>query len=140
MMRPQRVRRIATQGGAMPQYLMLIYNPVESPLSPAEQAAMMPRWNEFTQSLNDAGLLVAGDALQGIDVATTVRVRDGQTQITDGPFAETKEFLAGYYVVESPDLDTVLAHADRIPNITYGSLEIRPVLDQSALPSASNGV
>jgi hypothetical protein len=124
----------------MPQYMLLIYNPVESPLSPEEMAAQSAAWGEYTQSLKDAGLFVGGDGLQGIDVATTVRVRDGQTQITDGPFAETKEFLAGYYVVESPDLDTVLAHADRIPNITYGSLEIRPVLDQSALPSASNGV
>jgi hypothetical protein len=124
----------------MPQYMLLIYNPVESPLSPEEMAAQSAAWGEYTQSLKDAGLFVGGDGLQGIDVATTVRVRDGQTQITDGPFAETKVFLAGYYVVESPDLDTVLAHADRIPNITYGSLEIRPVLDQSALPSASNGV
>jgi hypothetical protein len=121
----------------MPQYLMLIYNPVESPLSPAEQAAMMPRWNEFTQSLKDAGLLVAGDALQGIDVATTVRVRDGQTQITDGPFAETKEFLAGYYQLDAADLDTVLAHADRVPNVSYGSIEIRPILDLSARESAA---
>jgi hypothetical protein len=124
----------------MPQYMLLIYNPVESPLSPEEMAAQSARWGEYTQSLMDAGLFVGGDALQGVDVATTVRVRDGQTQITDGPFAETKEFLAGYYLLESPDLDTVLAHADRIPNITYGSLEIRPILDQSALPSASNGV
>jgi hypothetical protein len=115
---------------------MLIYNPVESPLSPEEQAAMMPRWNEFTQSLMDAGLFVAGDALQGVDVATTVRVRDGQTQITDGPFAETKEFLAGYYLLEAPDLDTVLAHADRVPNVSYGSVEIRPLLDRSAMESA----
>jgi hypothetical protein len=124
----------------MPQYMLLIYNPVESPLSPEEMAAQSARWDEYTQSLQDAGLFVGGDALQGVDVATTVRVRDGQTQITDGPFAETKEFLAGYYLLESPDLDTVLAHADRIPNITYGSLEIRPILDRNALPSASNGV
>src|SRR5690348_6248625 len=122
----------------MPQYMMLIYNPVESPLSPEEMAAQSARWGEYTASLQNAGLFVGGDGLQGVDVATTVRVRDGQTQITDGPFAETKEFLAGYYVLEAPDLDTVLAHTDRVPNITYGSVEIRPVLDQSSLPSSGD--
>jgi hypothetical protein len=119
---------------------MLIYNPVDSQLSPEEMAAQSARWGEYTESLQSAGLFVGGDGLQGVDVATTVRVRDGETQITDGPFAETKEFLAGYYLLESPDLDTILAHADRVPNITYGSVEIRPILDQSALPSASDGV
>jgi hypothetical protein len=115
----------------MPQYMMLIYNPVDSQLSPEEMAAQSARWGEYTESLQSAGLFVGGDGLQGVDVATTVRVRDGETQITDGPFAETKEFLAGYYLLESPDLDTILAHADRVPNITYGSVEIRPILDQT---------
>src|SRR5438067_2444133 len=115
MMRPQSAANRKPKEAQVPQYLVLIYNPVESPLSPEEQAAMTPRWNEFTLSLKDERLFVAGDVLQGIDVATTVRVRDGQTQITDGSFAETKEFLACYYLLEAPDLDTVLAHADRVP-------------------------
>jgi hypothetical protein len=121
----------------MPQYLLLIYNPVEGGPSPEEMAAQMPRWGQYTQDLKDAGLFVAGEALQGTDVATTVRVRDGETQITDGPFAETKEFLAGYYVLDAPDLDTVLAQAARVPNVHYGSIEVRPIWDTSQMPSAA---
>ena len=121
----------------MPQYIMLIYGPAEGGPNPDELAAEMPRWAEYTQSLKDAGLMIGGDPLQGIDVATTVRVRDGQTQITDGPFAETKEILGGYYLVEAPDLDTVLDHASRVPNVHYGSIEVRPILDMSQMPEAA---
>jgi hypothetical protein len=119
----------------MPQYMLLIYSPVDGP--PSEQPAEpMSAWNDYTQSLQEAGALLAGDALQGTDVATTVRVRDGATQITDGPFAETKEFLAGYYLLDCPDLDTALDHAGRVPNIHYGSTEVRPVMqfDASGAP------
>jgi hypothetical protein len=112
----------------MPQYMLLLYSPPDG-ASPEEMAAEMPRWMEYTQSLKDAGQFVAGDPLQGVDVATTVRVRDGETQITDGPFAETKEFLGGYYVLDCPDLDTALAHAARVPNVHYGSIEVRPIWD-----------
>jgi hypothetical protein len=111
----------------MPQYLMLIYQPHDPPPD-AYSPESFERWNQYTQALKDAGLHIAGDALQGIDTATTLRERDGQIQMTDGPFAETKEVLAGYYLVESPDLDTLLDHATRIPNLAYGSLEVRPVL------------
>jgi hypothetical protein len=117
--------------------MLLIYNPVEGGPSPEEMAAQFPRWGQYTQDLKDAGLYVAGDALEGPDVGTTVRVRDGETQITDGPFAETKEFLAGYYVLDAPDLDTVLAQAARVPNVHYGSIEVRPIWDTSQMPSAA---
>jgi hypothetical protein len=127
------------QGGDMPQYMLLIYTPVESPLSPEELQAQAPRWDEYTQGLQDAGVLVGGDALEGPDIATTVRERDGQTQFTDGPFAETKEFLAGYYLVECPDLDTALDHASRMPSIDYGSVEVRPVWDRTG-PRATSRV
>ena len=121
----------------MPQYMMLIYSPVEGGPGPEERAAEFPRWGEYTQSLRDAGLFVGGDPLQGIDVATTVRVRDGETQVTDGPFAETKEVLGGYYLVEAPDLDTVLDHASRMPHIGYGTVEVRPIWDMSGMPEAA---
>jgi hypothetical protein len=111
----------------MPQYMLLIYSPVGGPPDD-QQAEPMSAWNDYTQSLQAAGALLAGDALQGTDVATTVRERDGETQITDGPFAETKEFLAGYYLLDCPDLDTALEHAGRVPNIHYGSTEVRPVM------------
>jgi hypothetical protein len=121
----------------VPQYMLLIYGPADGGPSPEELAAAMPRWDAYTQSLKDAGLYVAGDALQGVDVATTVRVRDGETQITDGPFAETKELLGGYYLLDAPDLDTVLKHAARVPNVHYGSVEVRPIWDPSQMPSGA---
>jgi hypothetical protein len=119
----------------MPQYMLLIYGPSDRTPSPEEMAAALPRWNEYTQSLQEAGIMRAGDALHGADSATTVRVRDGETQVTDGPFAETKETLGGYYLIECPDLDTALKHAARMPNISYGSVEVRPVVDFSASPA-----
>jgi hypothetical protein len=110
--------------------MLLIYTPVDGPPAGTDPE-QTSRWYEYTQSLMEAGVHVGGDALQGVDSATTVRVRDGETQIIDGPFAETKEFLAGYYLLECPDLDTALEHASRMPNIHYGSTEVRPVLDLS---------
>jgi hypothetical protein len=118
----------------VPHYMVLIYGPAEGGPNPEEIAAEFPRWAQFTQELRDAGLFVAGDPLQGVEVATTVRVRDGETQITDGPFAETKENLGGYYILDAPDLDTVLGYAARMPNVHYGSIEVRPVLDVSSMP------
>jgi hypothetical protein len=116
----------------MSQYMMLIYNPTQAPdLSPEQMGEMHAAWNDYTQGLRDAGLFVAGDALQGVDVATTVRVRDEETQITDGPFAETREYLAGYYLLEAADLDTVLGWAGKAPNVRSGAIEVRPVWDTS---------
>jgi hypothetical protein len=117
----------------MPQYMLLIYGPDRVP-TPEEMAVEMPRWNDYTQALQDAGVIRGGDALHPVDSATTVRVRDGETQIVDGPFAETKEVLGGYYVIEVPDLDAALKHAAKMPNVTYGSVEVRPVVDFSADP------
>ena len=119
----------------MPQYMLLIYNPVDEPLSTEELAAESPRWYQYTEGLRNAGVLVAGDALHGMEAATTVRVRDEETQITDGPFAVTKELLAGYYLIDVPDLDTALQHAARDPVLGLGSVEVRPVVDMSTRPA-----
>jgi hypothetical protein len=121
----------------MPQYMLLIYNPVENPLSPEEMADLGPRWDTYTEKLQTAGVLVGGDALEGAEIATTLRERDGEVQITDGPFAETKEYLAGYYLIDCPDLDSALDHASRMPNLTYGSVEVRPVWDRTGPPMSS---
>jgi hypothetical protein len=118
----------------MPQYMLLLYGPDRQP-SPEEMASEMPKWNAFTESLQAAGAMKAGDALHPPGSATTVRVRDGETQVTDGPFAETKEVLGGYYVIDVADLDTALKHAARVPNVTYGSVEVRPVVDFSQTPA-----
>jgi hypothetical protein len=113
--------------------MLLIYNPAGAGEPTPEQLQEIgSRYDAYTQSLVDAGVLVGGDALEGPDVATTVRERDGQTQFTDGPFAETKEFLAGYYLLNCPDLDTALDHASRLPAVGFGgSVEVRPVWDRT---------
>jgi hypothetical protein len=85
-------------------------------------------WLELNDSLREAGLLVANGRLHGVASATTVRVRDGETELTDGPFAVTKEVLAGYYVLDCGDLDEALKQAARLPLARYGSVEVRPIM------------
>src|SRR5262249_24054327 len=111
------------------QYMLLIYEREadQSKLSEAERGAFFQEYMMFTQDLMKSGHHKAGDGLQPVATATTVRVRDGKTMTTDGPFAETREQLGGYYLVEAKDLDEVIAIAARIPSARYGSIEIRPV-------------
>jgi len=106
------------------QYMLLIYTPVDGSPEQAETSA----WMSYSQQLQESGAMVAGDGLQGLETATTVRVRDGESLVTDGPFAETKEMLAGYYLIDVPDLDAALAWAAKIPSVGYGSVEVRPVM------------
>ena len=92
---------------------------------------MTDEYNAYTAELDRAGVRLAGEALQPNPTATSVRVRDGQTVTTDGPFAETKEGLGGFYLIEAPDLDAALAWAAKCPGAKYGTMEVRPVLDFS---------
>lgn len=111
-------------------YMLLIYgDPTAGPdqASPEGQAEFAG-WMAYTQAMSDAGVHLAGDALQAPEAATTVRVRDGETLNVDGPFAETKEVLAGYYVLDVPDLDVALEWAAKAPHIAHGSVEVRPVM------------
>src|SRR5215211_6537876 len=94
----------------------------------AEREAELPMWLELNESLREAGLLVATGRLHHPGSATTVRMRGGETELTDGPFATTKEFLAGYYLLECDDLDQALRQAERVPLTRYGSVEVRPVM------------
>jgi hypothetical protein len=113
------------------QYLLLIYqNEAEMLRLPPgpDGADRMNKDNvEFTQSIVKSGHMRAGDGLQPTSTATTVRVRDGKTLKTDGPFAETKEQLGGYYLIEAQDLDEAIKIAARIPSARVGSVEVRPV-------------
>ena len=118
----------------MARYMMLLFIPQGR--SQEEAAAESPQWMSYTQDLHESGAFVAGDALQGNETATLLRVRDGETQLTDGPFAEAKEYLAGYYVIEAPDLDGALAWAAKVPNAQYGTVEVRPVMDVGAPTTA----
>lgn len=116
------------------QYMLLIYSTPEAPEGPPEeQAADMQRWFDYTDEMAAAGVMVAGEALEGVDTATTVRIRNDETVLTDGPFAETKEVLGGYYLIDVADLDEAVAWAAKAPAAHYGSLEVRPVM---ALPEA----
>jgi hypothetical protein len=119
----------------MSQYMLLLYAPEVDEAGEAERWAELPLWFEVTESLREAGLLVANAPLHPVDTATTVRVRDSETEITDGPFAVTKEILAGYYLLECADLDEALRHAARLPTARYGSVEVRPIVDMNALPT-----
>ena len=111
------------------QYLLMIYqNEAEYAKLDAKTAQKnLEEYGAFTQSIIQSGNFKAGDRLQPIATATTVRIRDGKTMTTDGPFAETREQLGGYYLVEAKDLDTALAIAARIPGARYGSIEVRPI-------------
>jgi hypothetical protein len=111
------------------QYLLMIYrNEAEAKkVDAATSQKMMEEYGAFTQSIIQSGNFKAGDRLQDAHTATTVRVRDGKTLTTDGPFAETREQLGGYYLVEAKDLDAALAIAARIPGARVGSIEVRPI-------------
>ena len=112
------------------QYLLLIYrNEAElGAMSAADRQKMTAEYGVFTQSIIQSGNFKAGDGLQPTSTATTVRVRDGKTLTTDGPFAETREQLGGYYLVEAKDLDAALGIAARIPGAKTGSIEVRPIM------------
>ena len=112
------------------QYLLMIYqNEAElGNMDVAGRKAVAAEYGVFTQSIIQSGHFKAGDGLQPTTTATTVRVRDGKTMTTDGPFAETREQLVGYYLVEAKDIDTALSIAARIPGARKGSIEVRPVM------------
>jgi hypothetical protein len=94
----------------------------------------MPLWDEVNASLREAGVLVAHAPLRSVATATTVRVRGDETELTDGPFAVTKEVLAGYYVLDCADLDEAIRHAARLPWARYGSVEVRPIVADDEIP------
>jgi hypothetical protein len=113
------------------QYLLLIYrNEAElGRMDPAARQKMTAEYGTFTQSIIQSGHFKAGDGLQPTSTATTVRVRDGKILTTDGPFAETREQLGGYYLVEAKDLDEAIGIAARIPSAKVGTIEVRPVVE-----------
>ena len=119
------------------KYMLLIYSNREAyaALSAETQAQVNQDYFTYTQRIQDSGEYVAGDPLQGVDTATTVRRKDGQRTLTDGPFAETKEVLGGYYLVDVKDLDRALELAELLPGVQHeiDVIEVRPLLDMSAI-------
>jgi hypothetical protein len=118
------------------EYLLLIYtNETEARSRSAEEnGKMFAEYGEFTRSVIQSGHYKGGNPLESVTTATTVRVRDGKQFVTDGPFAETREQLGGYYLIEAKDLDEARGIAARIPGARYGSIEVRPIMK---MPSAS---
>jgi hypothetical protein len=100
--------------------------------SEEDRAAEMGRWDEYTKALVDAGALVSGEGLQPSTTATTLRVDRGERLLTDGPFAESKEQIGGFYVIDCKDLDEAIDWAAKMPSAERGIAEIRPVMDYKA--------
>ena len=113
------------------RYLLLIYGDEShwAEMGEEETAADMGRWAAYSEAIGAEGILRGGDALQPTAAATTVRVRDGETQVTDGPFAETREQLGGYYMIDCESLDQAIDAARRIPSVGLGSVEVRPIME-----------
>jgi hypothetical protein len=115
--------------------MLLIYsNPANwAALPEAEQKGLMDEYGTFSKEIVDSGEFVSGDPLADISTARTVQVRGGRTDVTDGPFVETKEYLAGYYVVEVETPERAAELAAKIPDARYGAVEVRPVMDMGGV-------
>jgi len=115
-------------------YILLIYEDADAftaRTDPARAATHFAGWQAYAQALREAGVMTGGAALQVPGAATTVRLRDGERLVQDGPFAETKEQLGGFFVIDVPDLDAALAWAARAPAASYGAMEVRPEMSMS---------
>jgi hypothetical protein len=111
------------------QYLLLIYSN-EAAMQSASEAEMgqaMAAYGAYTEAMSKAGVMVGANRLRPVSTATTVRTSGGKTQVLDGPYAETKEQLGGYYLIDVPDLDTALSWAERCPGSAMGTIEVRPI-------------
>lgn len=115
------------------KYMLLIYTD-ENSYADGERQECYVESTELTHDLNARGQYVAANPLQSVSTATTVRVRNGKTVVTDGPFAETREQLGGYFLVEAADLNEAISIAERIPGARKGTVEVRPVVELAGLP------
>jgi hypothetical protein len=113
------------------QYMLLIYNdPAREPAyGTPEFQAMMAGYFAANETMKADGVLRGGEGLQGVETATSLRIKAGKVETMDGPFAETREHLGGYYVVDVPDLDAALRYAALIPSAAFGTIEVRPLMD-----------
>lgn len=120
------------------RYLCMIYDDEKktAAMSKSEMDALMGEYFAFTDAIKKSGHYVGGEALQPVHTATTVRVRNGRMSATDGPFAETKEQLGGYYLINARDLNDALQVASRIPSARVGSVEVRPIMEFAQQPEA----
>jgi hypothetical protein len=120
------------------KYMLLIYNEEKAwgKFSEAQRQGFMGEFMKFTQQIQSAGQWLSSSQLQPTSAATSVRVRDGKRLVTDGPFAETREQLGGYYLIEAKDLDEAIAIAARVPSVSAGTVEVRPLVERPAQATA----
>jgi hypothetical protein len=116
------------------KYMLLVYL-AEDAMTDQEREYCYVKSAQLTQDLNSTGQYLAASPLHPVATATSVRVRDGRRVVTDGPFAETREQLGGYYVIEAKDLDDAISIAERVPPAKFGTVEIRPVMEIEGLPA-----
>jgi hypothetical protein len=115
------------------KYMLLVYLDEQS-LNDAEREHCYAQSAQFAQQLNSGGQYLDASPLHPVATATSVRVRDGRRMVTDGPFAETREQLGGYYLIDAKDLDEAIEIAERVPPVKFGTVEIRPVMEIGGLP------
>ncbi len=123
----------------MPKYAALIYGPADTQGTPEELERVMDEYNEFGETAGAAGVIAGGEALHDTNTATTIHIptgKGGEPVFTDGPFAETKEVLGGFYLLDVADLDEALKWAQQIPGAWYGRVEVRPVVEFEEGPMA----
>lgn len=120
------------------KYMLLIYDTEQdwNKLTEAEQRQIYAEYGQFTQTIQSSNHYLAGAQLHPITTASSVRVRDGKELVTDGPFAETREQLGGYYLIEAANLDEATGVAARIPSARFGTVEVRPVVEMPAQATA----
>ena len=111
------------------KYLLMIYGNEQAMMAASKEASgqMLAAFGAYTEAVKKAGIYVGSNRLRPTNSASTVRVADGKTQVLDGPYAETKEQLGGYYLIEAPDLDAAISWAARCPGASFGTIEVRPV-------------
>jgi hypothetical protein len=111
------------------QYLLLLYASENGwgSMTPAQQQQVMAAYKAYTEALQKSGALQGSNRLKPVSAATTVRVTDGKSQVLDGPYADSKEQLGGYYLIDVPDLDAAISWANRCPGASHGVVEVRPV-------------
>jgi hypothetical protein len=118
----------------MPNYMLLLYAPEPADAAEvAERDADLPEWKRLLGEFDANGSFVASGRLLPVDTSTTVRVRDHETELTDGPFAVTKEVLGGYFILECDDLDAATAAAEKLPVARFGSVEVRPLMSEGEM-------
>lgn len=118
------------------KYMLLIYFPEDS-LTEPEREQCYKDSTKLTHDLQASGQFLGANPLQSVTTATSLRIRDGKRLVTDGPFAETREQLGGYFLVEAPDLDAALAIAAQLPSAKKGTIEVRPIVELTGLPEVT---